>query len=177
MVFKIILVGYMGAGKSSVAKKLSKILNIQAFDLDELVENKLEMSINDIFVRKGELFFRKIEHEVFKEWMLTEDSFILSTGGGTPCYAGNHLFLDKQYGISFYLKSSLENLVLRLQNDIQKRPILHQNAGVDLHEFVAKHLFDRSYYYHQCQYILQTDALSIDEVANEIAKIVQPQIK
>lgn len=168
---KIILVGYMAAGKSMVAQKLSKHLKIATFDLDDLIEKKLQMSILEIFKIKGELFFRKMEHQIFKEMMESQDSFILSTGGGTPCYANNHFYLKKEFGHSFYLKTSVQSLVQRLEHETKNRPILHQNAGIELEEFIAKHLFDRGFYYMQAQHIISTDDKSIEIIAQEIASI------
>jgi shikimate kinase len=168
MIGKIVLVGYMAAGKTQVARKMSEKLNIKAFDLDDLIEKKLEMSVSDVFKTKGALYFRKIEHQIFKELMMSDASFILSTGGGTPCYANNDLFLNKEFGISFYLKASVQTLENRLQNQTQNRPLLEHNAGIELNEFIAKHLFDRSFFYYKAQHIIQTDDKSIEDVADEI---------
>lgn len=176
MVGKIIFVGYMAAGKTQVAQKVSEKLNIKAFDLDDLIEKKLEMSVSDVFKTKGELYFRKIEHQIFKELMLTNDTFILSTGGGTPCYASNHLFLNQENVFSFYLQASVQTLTHRLQNETHKRPLIDPKASIELNEFIAKHLFDRSFYYHTAQFIVNTDNKSIEEVAHEVL-LKLPQIK
>ena len=174
---KIVLVGYMASGKTKVGFELAKILGYNVFDLDFLIQEKLQMSISEIFRTKNELFFRKIEHQIFEEMMESNDSFILSTGGGTPCYANNHLYLKREFVHSFYLKSSVETLVKRLENQIDKRPIINENSGSNLNEFVAKHLFDRSFYYLQAQFIVSTDEKSIAEIAKEISKIYLNQTK
>lgn len=174
---KIVLVGYMASGKTLVGLELAKILGYNVFDLDFLIQEKLQMSISEIFRTKNELFFRKIEHQIFEDMMESNASFILSTGGGTPCYADNHLYLMREYAHSFYLKSSVETLVKRLENQIEKRPVINGNSGSNLNEFIAKHLFDRSFYYLQAQHVVSTDEKSIETIANEIAKIYLNQTK
>ncbi len=84
---KIVLIGYMGSGKSSVGKKLAEVLGISFMDLDDEIEKREHISIQKIFSKKGEIYFRKIEKEVLQTILIKRDSFVLATGGGTPCYA------------------------------------------------------------------------------------------
>ena len=86
---KIVLLGYMASGKSTIGKDLSKNLEVPFIDLDDYIENKFEKSITNIFKEEGEIFFRLQEHEAIKEILENEDRFVLSLGGGTPCYANN----------------------------------------------------------------------------------------
>ncbi|RAR47103.1 shikimate kinase [Flavobacterium lacus] len=169
---KIILLGYMGSGKTIIASKLSNVLRKTHFDLDVLIENEQNLSISSIFKTKGELYFRKLEHEVFKKIIHSNDEFILSLGGGTPCYANNHLFLQNEDVISIYLKTSIEELYRRLSKNKSGRPIIAEMSEEELKEFIAKHLFDRSFYYHQAKHIISTDGKSIEEVVEEIKKLV-----
>ncbi|WP_321540421.1 shikimate kinase [Flavobacterium piscinae] len=165
---KIILVGYMGSGKTVVASKLATVLQKTHLDLDSLIENKENLEVNSIFKTKGELYFRKLEHQVFKSLVESEDEFILSLGGGTPCYANNHLFLKNEDVISIYLKTSVEELHERLLGNKSSRPLIAAMEEEELKEFIAKHLFDRNYYYHQAKHIVSTDAKSIDAIVEEI---------
>lgn len=169
---KIILLGYMGSGKTIIASKLSNVLQKKHLDLDILIENEQNLSINSIFKTKGELYFRKLEHEAFKKLINSDDEFILSLGGGTPCYANNHLFLQNEGIVSIYLKTSVEELYSRLNRNKSARPIISEMDEQDLKEFIAKHLFDRSYYYHQAKHVVSTDDKSIDDVVEEITKLV-----
>ena len=89
MNMKISLIGFMGCGKTTVGRLLSKRLGIPFFDLDELVVEREGMSIPEIFKKKGERVFRKLESQVLKELLLKNISFVLSTGGGTPTYLNN----------------------------------------------------------------------------------------
>lgn len=165
---KIILLGYMGSGKTTIAKTLANKLQIPFIDLDEYLEKQLEDSIANIFKSKGEIFFRKKEHEYFKQLISSSDSFILSLGGGTPCYANNHLFLNQENIRSFYLKASIDTLVHRLQFEVSKRPILAQNKEEPLDTFIAKQLFDRSYYYYQATNVVNVDNKTPEEISKEI---------
>lgn len=169
---KIILLGYMGSGKTVIASKLSNVLQKKHLDLDVLIENEQNLSINSIFKTKGELYFRKLEHEVFKRLVESDDEFVLSLGGGTPCYANNHLFLQNVNVVSIYLKTSVEELYRRLSKNKSNRPLISEMGEEELKEFIAKHLFDRSFYYHQAKHFISTDDKSIEEVVEEIKKLV-----
>ncbi|SHI98662.1 shikimate kinase [Flavobacterium terrae] len=165
---KIVLIGYMGSGKSKIGQLLAEKLDFPFYDLDFLIENELEKSIGEIFSEEGEVFFRKKEHEVFKKVIESNESYVLSTGGGTPCYANNHLFLANEDVVSIYLKASIPVLVSRLKNEIDKRPLLQSLKDEETFEFIAKHLFDRSYFYNQCKYSVLTDDKSPEQIVAEI---------
>ena len=169
---KIVLVGYMGSGKSEIGKLLSKSSQIPFSDLDNLIENELSKTINQIFLEKGEVFFRKKEHEVFTAKMNSEDSFILSLGGGTPCFANNHLLLQKENVDSVYLKASIATLVERLEPNKSSRPLLKDLSEEEMTEYIAKHLFERSFYYNQCKHIIVVDGKTPSEIVSEIQKLL-----
>lgn len=165
---KIVVLGYMGSGKTTIAKLLSEKLKLDALDLDEIIEKRLNMSIKSIFDTKGEIYFRKVEHQVLSELMANDEAFILSLGGGTPCYAGNHLLLNKNGIVSIYLKASIETLYMRLQHNIANRPLLRNMEKEEMQEFIAKHLFDRSYFYNQATIKVGVDGKNPQEVIAEI---------
>jgi shikimate kinase len=167
---KIILVGYMASGKSEIGKLLSKKINLPFFDIDYLIENELHKSISEIFEEKGEIYFRKKEHEVFTNKIEENQSFVLSLGGGTPCYANNHEYLQLEDVISIYLKANIETLTERLKINKAKRPLIKDLSDVALSEFVAKHLFDRNFYYNQCKYTIVVDDKSPFDIVEEITQ-------
>lgn len=168
---KIVLVGYMGSGKTRIGELLAKNNNLPFQDLDFLIENELQKSIKDIFMEKGEVFFRKKEHEVFEKMIQKEASFVLSTGGGAPCYADNHLFLQREDVCSIYLKASISVLVNRLKKETENRPLLENLNEEEMTEYIAKHLFDRSFYYNQCKYVVSVDGKSPEEIVAEISRL------
>lgn len=165
---KIILVGYMGSGKTTIGKLLSETLGIPFYDLDNLIANEEESSVQNIFSKKGEIYFRKLESKLFRDFINTSNSFVLSIGGGTPCYANNHLILQNDGIDSFYLKNSTEALVNRLKAEKQHRPLISNLSDEDLQDFVRKHLFERSYFYFQSKNTIETENKTAIEVVNAI---------
>lgn len=165
---KIVLLGYMGSGKTTIAKLLSEKIKIQVLDLDKSIEERLNLSVKTIFETKGEIYFRKIEHQIFSELMVNDESMILSLGGGTPCYAGNHLLLNGEGVTSIYLKASIETLYERLSVAKSDRPLLSEMEKEEMKEFIAKHLFDRSYYYNQATFKVAVDGKYPEAIAKEI---------
>lgn len=165
---KIVLVGYMGSGKSTIGKILSKKTGIPFFDLDEIIEENTQKTISELFLEIGEIKFRKLEHETLNHFLATQIDFILSLGGGTPCYANNHLQLQKEGVHSVYLKASLNELIKRLVPQKKHRPLIASKDGEDFQEFIAKHLFERSYFYNQAKYVVSVDTKMPDVIADEI---------
>lgn len=169
---KVILLGYMGSGKSTIGKLVGEAIGIPFLDLDSLIEKKLNCSVSSIFETRGELFFRKIEHELLHEIMQTDQSVILSLGGGTPCYYANHEFFFGENVTAIYLKATIETLFERIFSSDSKRPLLANKTVEEQKEFIAKHLFDRSYYYHQAQNSVVVDAKSPEQIVAEILAIL-----
>lgn len=169
---KVILIGYMGSGKSIIATKLASNLNVPHLELDDLIEKKSKMDIKTLFSEKGELYFRKLEHELFLEKMQSNDTFILSTGGGAPCYYNNHELLKSENCISIYLKASVATLYDRLLQQRSQRPLLATLSDDELKEFIAKHLFERSFYYNQAKQTIDVDCKSVDEIVAEIISLL-----
>jgi shikimate kinase len=170
---KIILVGYMASGKSSIARELGVILGYPVVDLDHYIEQKKGMSVSEIFARDGEVRFRKFESRMFDEVLAQPGNAVLSLGGGTPCYAGNHLKLTGDDRISFYLQTSVGEIVRRLESVGTGRPLVDGMSGDELREFVAKHLFDRNPFYRHASHVVTTDRKSVPEIAREIAALAQ----
>lgn len=169
---KIIVLGYMGSGKTTIAELLSEKTKIKTLDLDKIIEERLSLPVKTIFETKGEIYFRKIEHQIFSELMLNDEKIILSLGGGTPCYAGNHLLLKGEDVISVYLKASIETLYKRLLETNQNRPLLSDLEKEDMKEFIAKHLFDRSYYYNQATFKVAVDGKEAEAIVKEIESLL-----
>ena len=169
---KIILLGYMGCGKSTIEKLLAKTTSISYLDLDEIIEKQENSSVKKLFSDKGEIYFRKLEHQILSELIHNHDSFILSLGGGTPCYFNNHELLKDNNVISIYLNASVTTLYNRLLHSNEQRPLIADKNPEEMKEFIAKNLFDRSYYYNQAQYKIIVDAKSVEEIISEIKVIL-----
>lgn len=169
---KIILLGYMGCGKSTIANRLSKITDIPFVDLDKSIEERTNLSINEIFEQQGEIHFRKLEREVFIDLLNAPDNLIIGLGGGTPCYANNHELLKGDNIVSIYLKASVDTLFERLVSNKSKRPLIANKTDDEMKEFIAKHLFDRSFYYNQAQHKLVIDGKTKDETTQDILALL-----
>ncbi|AZQ58631.1 shikimate kinase [Maribacter sp. MJ134] len=165
---KIVLVGYMGSGKTTIGRLLSKQLKIKFLDLDDNIEKGESRSIANIFKEKGEIYFRKKESEYLNQILETKDPFILSTGGGTPCYGSNMTNILKATENVFYVKVSIPELVRRLSNEKASRPLISNFTEEELPEFIGKHLFERSYYYNMANYKITTDDKTPEETIQEI---------
>ncbi len=168
---KIILQGYMASGKSAVAQNLARRLNLKSIDLDHLIESACGKTISEIFAENGEIYFRKAEHTALKNVLRDEDNYVLALGGGTPCY-GNNLDLIKNSGAkTIYLKASVGLLAERLASG-EGRPLITGPSREDLVEFVAKHLFERNFFYSQSDFTIAVDGKTIDETINEITRLL-----
>ncbi|OIQ29750.1 MAG: shikimate kinase [Bacteroidetes bacterium MedPE-SWsnd-G2] len=167
---KIIILGYMGAGKSTIGKNLANNLGLNFIDLDDFIIQKESLSIKDIFNTKGELYFRKVERKYLSEIMQSPNDFILSVGGGTPCYGDNlNLINENENSRSIYLKGSIPFLAIRLFNEKEQRPLIAHLKDMDqLTEFLGKHLFERNQFYNKADQTIVIDNKSISEITEEI---------
>lgn len=169
---KIVLVGYMGSGKTTIGKLLAKELEISFLDLDEVIQNGVGDSIPNIFNAKGEIFFRKKENEYLNAVLSNKNNFILSTGGGTPCYSGNMKTMLDLADHVFYLKISIPGLVKRLIKEKDHRPLIKNIDEGDLPEFIGKHLFERNNFYLKATHIVECDNKDPETLVAEIRQLL-----
>lgn len=169
---KIVLVGYMASGKSTVGRLLARQLGVEFVDLDDYIEQHQKKSIKNIFSEKGEIFFRKLEHQMLAEVLEIEKSIILSTGGGTPCYGTNMATILNQSDHSIYLNLSIPNLVERISKEKDDRPLVKNIVDEELPEFIGKHLFERRPYYLQAKHILDCNDLDAETVVARIKELL-----
>lgn len=166
----VVLMGYMGSGKSTIGKELATVLNYKFLDLDEYISEKESLTIAKLFQTKGEIYFRKKETQYLKELVNIEENMVLALGGGTPCYGDNMSALLNSINLKlFYLKLSIPNLIERLFKERNNRPLIsHISSKEDLQEFIGKHLFERAQYYSQSTYTINADGKSQKEVLEDI---------
>ncbi|BAV94069.1 shikimate kinase [Ichthyobacterium seriolicida] len=153
---KIILIGYMGCGKTTIGSALSKVMNLDFIDLDRYIELKQHMEITDIFDEKGQQYFRELETECLKEILDKNCGFILSTGGGSPCYAQNMNLMNKN-GVTIYLKMEAKSLYYRLKSQKSKRPVIANLADDVLEKYIEAHLKEREIFYKKSQIIIDIE--------------------
>ncbi len=164
-VMNVVLIGFMGSGKSSVGRIIAKKLGKRFIDMDDVIEDKASMSINDIFAKFGEEHFRDIESEV--ALMLAEDNnLVISCGGGVILREKNMRALKKN-GMVFYLKASPESIYRRVKDD-NSRPLLKVKDPLAQ---IKQLLSVRELLYNQwADIVIDTDSKSLEEVAEEIMK-------
>jgi len=161
----IYIVGYMGVGKSTVAKAYGNRNNLTANDLDIIIERKEQCTIREIFEKYGESVFRKIEHEALLESFQFKNQ-IIATGGGTPMYF-NNMELMLQNGIVIYLYLNMGVLYHRLKERKAHRPLIAKVADEDLRSFINNHLNERIPIYEKAHF--EIDAYpSIKEICASI---------
>ena len=160
----IVLTGFMATGKSEVGKDLARLLEMEFIDTDDLIEEKVEMKISEIFAKKGEKFFRDLESEIAKEvggW----DNYVSATGGGIVLRQENINSLKKN-GKIINLKTSVSKILERaLKNS--DRPLLNvENKSKE----IKKLLSERKPYYEECDFSVDTTDTSSKEAAEKIVK-------
>ena len=154
------IVGMPGSGKSTMAKFLASKTKFNFLDLDEVIEKMLKKSVSEIFRDEGEDHFRSLETKFLKEIIKKEKSFILSTGGGTPCFNKN-MELMKKNGTTIFLNTSTDTLIERVRRK-DKRPLFNSKNI----EETINHMFNqRIKYYDQAEFSVKDNnrekALSI----------------
>ncbi|GAA5095580.1 shikimate kinase [Chryseobacterium ginsengisoli] len=163
----ISLVGYMGSGKSHISKILSEKINFKLIDLDKEISRRNKLTIPEIFEKKGEIYFRKLERETLEEILASEENVVLSLGGGTPVYYNNMEIVNLN-SKSIFLRASIGTLAERISKQKDKRPLIAKISEEDLPEFIAKHLFERNEYYGKAQFNINTDNREPEDIVNEI---------
>lgn len=163
----LILIGFMGAGKTTVGKLLADKLQWKMIDTDQRIVEKAGMPISEIFSKWGEARFRRMETEVLEELLLEPYPAVISVGGGLPVQPQNAVFL-KSLGTTVYLRAQAETLVCRLTGD-KTRPLL-QNGG--LKEKIDTLLKERAAIYEErSDVILDTDKMSPEQSAEAILEL------
>lgn len=167
---RIILIGYMGAGKTTVGKALAKALDIPFYDLDWYIESRMRKTVAQIFVEGGEEGFRKIEYNMLHEVAEFED-IIISCGGGTPCFFDNMDYLNQQ-GQVVYLKAAPEVLYKHLMMGKGERPLLKNKTPEELLHFIREQLEKREPFYSKAKYTLDVSFMdSYEEIKISVAQI------
>jgi len=142
---KIFLIGMMGSGKSYWSRLLAKKLKTGGYDLDFLIESHEERTISEIFEEDGEDYFRKTESKILR-WFGEKKSFVLATGGGTPCFADNMEWMNKQ-GVTIWLDEPVEVLTERLIPEKSHRPLIRDLSDKELTEFLMNKRKEREVFY------------------------------
>jgi shikimate kinase len=151
---KIYLIGMPGCGKSTFGRKTAEILSMKFIDLDSEIVSYAQKPITHIFKEEGEDYFRKIESSLLKSLSNKEESFIMATGGGAPCFFDNMRFMNT-HGITIYIDADIAFLLERLSvKGINKRPLLKKLGKNNLEQGLRDQLNHRLSFYSKAQIIL-----------------------
>jgi shikimate kinase len=160
---KIFLIGFMGAGKTTIGKELSRKMHIPFFDLDHILEQEEKLKISEIFESLGEEKFRILEGKYLKTYPFPEQ-FILSTGGGTPCYY-DHMDWMNNRGTTLYLQLSPKSLASRLElGKDQERPLLKEKKGLDLIQYIEMKLKEREPFYLMAKKLVKGEDSKVEDL-------------
>jgi shikimate kinase len=162
------LIGFMGSGKTYWGRKWGEETGLQHYDLDEEIEKREGKNVTAIFEEKGEEAFRRIEKEMLQS-LLEKDHFILSCGGGTPCFHNNMKRMNEA-GVTIYLKCSAAELALRLQKEKETRPLIAEVNNDVLEEFIGDKLAQRESFYLKAMYHLPAQHMGLENVERIIRR-------
>ena len=169
---RIFLIGYMGAGKTTVGKALAKTTGLQFYDLDWYIEGRMRKTVPQIFAELGEEGLRQIEHRLLHE-VAEFENVIISCGGGTPCFFDNIDYMNKQ-GQVVYLKVTPEVLCKHLKMGKTERPLLKGKTEEELLTFVTTQLASRSPFYEQANYTLDVSLMdNYEKIKITVAELLQ----
>lgn len=154
-----------GAGKTTLGKKLAKLLMYSFVDMDDLIIEQEGKSIEQIFEIHGEDYFRQKETKVLRSLIDNNDNLLISTGGGTPCFYDN-ISLINSNGLSIWISPSAETIALRLWNseNRENRPMLKNKTESEVLGFVINKLNERTEFYSQSKIKLQSDSIQAEDL-------------
>ncbi len=171
---RIILIGFMGAGKTTIGRQLALALGLQFYDLDWYIEMRYHKKVSEIFAEEGEAHFRDLEQRMLHEVAEFED-VVVSCGGGTPCYADNMQYMNQQ-AETVYLKLTPEVLCEHLKMGRTVRPLILGKTGEELQQYIREALAVREPFYSQAKHIVDVSlmdnfekiAITIDLLRKEL---------
>jgi shikimate kinase len=155
----------MGSGKTHWGMRIAEKLQIPFYDLDAVIVHSEGMNISEIFVNKGEEYFRYIEKQTLEDLVAREENFVLSAGGGTPCFFNNIDFM-KRNGKVLWLNTSLEALNQRLIKEKMSRPLLKGITESGLRAYIIRKLSERKMYYEQADLMVHEETTDLESFIN-----------
>jgi shikimate kinase len=159
-----------GSGKSTWGKKLAKALQYTFVDLDQLIEQQEQFSIEEIFTEKGEEYFRDLEHKYLLKTIVM-NHVVISCGGGTPCYNNNMNFINEN-GISFYLNGPIKLLVDRVLNSKRQRPMFLGLEKANIEKKMEELLSMRTSFFDQAHYSFNIPQETMQSFVNKAISLV-----
>ena len=172
---RIFLIGYMGAGKTTLGKAFARSLGLTFIDLDWYIEERFHKTVRQIFAERSEEGFRELEKRMLHEVADFED-VVIATGGGTPCFFDNVEYMN-QKGETVFLDVSQEVLFRRLKVAKQQRPLLVQKNDEELKAFIADALGKRLPHYSKAKHVFRADELEDKQQIQHSVDALKKQLK
>lgn len=171
---RIILIGYMGAGKTTVGKALAAELGVPFYDLDWYITMRYHRSVSEIFAERGEEGFRDLERRMLHEAAEFEN-IILSCGGGTPCFFDNMEYMNS-LADTVYLKATPDVLAMHLRMGKGKRPLIEGKSPEELEAYIRTSLAEREKFYNQAKYTLDVSLLENFTKIQESVRLIREKL-
>lgn len=151
---KYFLVGYMACGKTRRGREMAQEMGLPFIDLDAYVVERRGQTIAEIFATEGESGFRRIESEYLKEVCELYENFVMSTGGGVPCFYGNMEYMNRQ-GHTIFLNTNVGTITERLIRGKHKRPLVAGLSDEEIRDFVIRHREERLPFYLMAKEVIE----------------------
>ena len=161
----------MGAGKTTVGRKLASHFDYRFVDLDHAIEGKEQMRVQQIFETKGENYFREQESLVLNNLIL-QDKLVVATGGGTPCFLDNMEKMNRS-GVTVYLRMNPEMLFRRLKWGRSRRPLITGKSDEELLAYIRNMLLVREPFYLKAQIVVEGKDIRVKDLSSKIRQFLQ----
>ena len=172
---RIILIGYMGAGKTTIGKVLAREMGLDFYDLDWYIEDRFHKKIPEIFAESGEAGFREIERKMLHE-VAEFENVIISCGGGTPCFFDNIDYMNGQ-GDTVYLNASPAVLKEHLLMGKSQRPLIQGKTPDELVAFIQESLRGRMPFYSKAKHSVVVNTIHTREDILGYVRHIQEIVK
>lgn len=172
---RVIIIGYMGSGKTTVGHALSNDTGMPFYDLDWYIETRMHSTVKQIFDQKGEEGFRRIEHNMLHE-VAEFENVIVSCGGGTPCFYDNMDYINQQ-GETVYLKCTPEVLYQHLKMGKTVRPLLLNKTPEEVRVFIEQQLKEREPFYSKAKHIVDVTLMDSREKIKKTVDAIRKEIE
>lgn len=171
----IFLIGFMGSGKTHWGKIWAKKYQLEFYDLDEIIEKESGHTVAHIFEKEGENRFRELEHKYLRQFE-KKRNFLLSCGGGTPCFDENMDWM-LAHGLVIYLKAASPYILKRVMEEKEKRPLLKKLNQSELLFFIQHKLEEREPFYRRANFSVEVEKLSDESLVSIIREFTENKIR
>jgi len=161
----IVLIGMSGVGKTTIGEALSTALSRKCIDTDSIIEEKIKLTINEIFSKYGEEYFRKLESSIIEQ-IYKDERLIISTGGGIVLN-NNNIKKLREIGVIILLESSIDNIIKNIKTSNNKRPLLNGEESI-VGKLKTMYNNRKELYYSAADFVIFVDNKSVDEIVYEI---------